>query len=67
MTGSYRSSTSRERLFAVTVITFDSSNAGGVNGRVLLIEIYLRPPLPGFPAMLHWKEPRVRLSVKKGA
>ena len=22
---------------------------------------------PGFPASLHWKEPRVRLSVKKGA
>jgi hypothetical protein len=39
MTGSYRSSTSRETLFAVTVITFDSSNAGGANGRVLLIEI----------------------------
>jgi hypothetical protein len=22
---------------------------------------------PGFPATLHWTEPRVRLSVKKGA
>jgi hypothetical protein len=39
MTGSYRSSTSRETLFAVSVITFDSSNAGDANGRVLLIEV----------------------------
>src|ERR1700679_2505300 len=34
MTGSYRSSTSGETLFAVTVITFDSSNAGAQKGRV---------------------------------
>jgi hypothetical protein len=67
MTGSYRSSTSGETLFAVTDITFDSSNAGDANGRVFLIQFCLKPPLPGFPATQHWKEPRVRLSVKKGA
>jgi hypothetical protein len=28
---------------------------------------FVIPSEPGFPATLHWREPRVRLSARKGA
>jgi predicted nuclease of predicted toxin-antitoxin system len=38
-----------------------------IRGQAIRIIEFLEDPEPGFPASLHWTEPGMRLSVKKGA